>query len=61
MSKYIARSIRYILPLVVLLLIVAYLILSPATFTHAAASTLQHVVVPVMHAHQAHPNWYWRP
>ncbi len=62
MRKYIARSIRYILPLVVLLLIAAYFILSPALLTHAAASTLHpHIVVPILHYQHVHPNWYWRP
>ena len=58
MSKYIIRSIRYILPLVVLLLIAAYLILAPAMFTHAAAATIQHVVVPALHAQ---PKYFFRP
>jgi hypothetical protein len=48
MSKYIIRCIRYILPLVALLLIAAYLILSPAVFTHAAAATIHHIIAPNM-------------
>ncbi len=44
MAKHIIRCIRYILPLVVLLLIAAYLILAPAVFTHAAGVTIHHVV-----------------
>lgn len=64
MSKYITRSIRYILPLVVLLLVATYLILSPVLSTHAAAPAVpSHVVVSTQgsgHVHP-HPDWYWRP
>ena len=55
MSKYIIRCIRYILPLVVLLLIAAYLILAPAVFTHAAGATIQHIAGP----HGILPNVFW--
>ncbi len=50
----IIRCIRYILPLVVLLLIAAYLIIAPAVFTHAAAATIQHIVSPGIS-----PNGFW--
>ena len=56
----IIRCIRYILPLVVLLLIAAYLIIAPAVFTHAAASTIHHVV-PALHSLSPQPLRYWRP
>lgn len=54
MPKHILRCIRYILPLVVMLLVVAYLIISPAVFTHAAAA-IHHVI-----HHGILPNGYWR-
>ena len=58
MSKttLIRTLIRYILPLVALLLIAAYLILSPAIFTHAAAATIHHVI----QHHGILPNGYRR-
>ncbi len=58
MSKttLIRNIIRYILPLVALLLVAAYLILSPAVFTHAAAATIQHVIST---HHGIMPNGYW--
>jgi hypothetical protein len=47
----ITRFVRWILPLLVVLLIALYLLLSRATFTHAAAGTMHHVAVP--HTHTA--------
>ncbi|GAC1433904.1 MAG: hypothetical protein PVS3B3_10290 [Ktedonobacteraceae bacterium] len=55
MAKNFIRYIRYILPLMALLLIATYLILSPATFTHAAASTLHDIVAPA----GILPDVYW--
>ena len=60
MSKYIVRCIRYIVPLVVLLLIAAYLILSPAMFTHAAGVTIQHIA-PALHSIHQQPSYFFRP
>jgi hypothetical protein len=55
--------IRWILPLVVLLLIALYLVLSPGLFTHAAAPATNHNVV-VPHATKPEvvpetPDMYW--
>jgi hypothetical protein len=62
MFTYIARSIRYILPLVVLLLIATYLILSPFVHrTYAAAPTARHIAAPHVKVFiQDTPDIFWR-
>ena len=59
--NFISHFVRWILPLLVVLLIALYLVLSTATFTHAAARTTHHVTAP--HTHTAGsdptPNIYW--
>jgi hypothetical protein len=63
MSKpvnYIFRFIRRIVPLVALLLIALYLVLSPIMFTHAAPPTMQHSVpVPHMGVPAVLPDILW--
>jgi hypothetical protein len=63
MSKpvnYIFRFIRWIVPLVVLLLIALYLVLSPIMSTRAAAPATQHSLpVPHMSAPAVLPDILW--
>jgi hypothetical protein len=51
--------IRWILPLVALLLIALYLVLSPGLFTHAAAPATNHNVVAPYVAPEATPDMTW--
>jgi hypothetical protein len=63
MSKpvnYISHFIRWILPLLALLLIALYLVLSPSLFTHAAGLTTHHnVAVPHAVGPKASPDMFW--
>jgi hypothetical protein len=63
MSKpvnYISRFIRWILPLMVLLLIALYLVLSPGLFTRAAGPAMHHnVAAPHAVGPKASPDMFW--
>ena len=54
------NTLRWILPFLVIALIAAFMVLSPAFTTHAAAPSVQsqqHIVSQ----HKAEPNRFWRP
>lgn len=58
-TNFIRRFVRWILPLLVLVLIGLYLVLSPIAFTHAAAPARHSIAAPQQPAPQVQPDMFW--
>jgi sorbitol-specific phosphotransferase system component IIC len=58
-ANFVIRFVRWILPLLVVLLIALYLVLSGAVRTHAAAPTYHNAVGPHMIAPEVAPDAFW--
>ncbi len=56
----IKRYIRWILPLVVIVLIGAYFLVSPMVATHAAGTAAPAAPSPIATPHSITPDWLWR-
>ena len=59
--NFINRFVRWILPLVALLLIALYLVLSPVVFTHAAPATHHNVTMPQKLVPEMGPDGFGYP
>jgi hypothetical protein len=61
-ANFISCFVRWILPLLVVLLIGLYLVLAPIAFTHAAAPAMHHnVAAPHKLVPEDSPDAYWPP
>ncbi len=58
-TNFISRFVRWILPLLVLLLIGLYLVLAPMMNIHAASGTQQRIAAPSSTSPAASPDWVW--
>jgi sorbitol-specific phosphotransferase system component IIC len=58
-TNFIRRFVCWILPLLVVLLIALYLVLSTVVSTHAAAPTHHNAVAPHLTAPEVAPDAFW--
>ena len=58
-TNFISRFVRWMLPLLVVVLIALYLVLSAVASTHAAAPTYHNEVAPHMIAPEVAPDAFW--
>jgi hypothetical protein len=58
-TNFISRFVRWILPLLVLVLIGLYLVLAPMMNIHAASGTQHRIAAPSSTSPAASPDWVW--